>query len=107
MTLKYDSSWQKYQSQVKSFSNIFSQLQLSSKNLVENFFLIGFNIVLIEIIDFNKKLNGFNRFLIEINYFNMKLSFITLTNNGYKEMTKNCVISLKRIVIIYLKVFLI
>lgn len=35
----------------------------------------------------------------------MKLSFITLTNNGYKEMTKNCLISLKRLGINYLKVF--
>ena len=35
----------------------------------------------------------------------MKLAFITLTNNGYKEMTKNCLISLKKIGINYLKVF--
>ena len=35
----------------------------------------------------------------------MKLSFITLTNNGYKEMTKNCLISLRNIGINYLKVF--
>lgn len=35
----------------------------------------------------------------------MKLSFITLTNNGYKEMTKNCLISLKKIGINFLKVY--
>ena len=35
----------------------------------------------------------------------MRLSFITLTNNGYKEMTKNCLTSLKKIGINYLKVF--
>ena len=35
----------------------------------------------------------------------MKLAFITLTNNGYKEMTKNCLISLKKIGINYLKVY--
>ena len=35
----------------------------------------------------------------------MKLAFITLTNNGYKEMTKNCLISLRNIGINYLKVF--
>lgn len=35
----------------------------------------------------------------------MKLAFITLTNNGYKEMTKNCLISLKKLGISYLKVY--
>ena len=35
----------------------------------------------------------------------MKVSFITLTNNGYKNLTKNCLLSLKKLGINYLKVF--
>ena len=35
----------------------------------------------------------------------MKLSFITLTNDGYKEFTENCLVSLKKIGIESLKVY--
>ena len=35
----------------------------------------------------------------------MKIAFITLTNNGYKELTENCIVSLKRLGINDLKVY--
>lgn len=35
----------------------------------------------------------------------MKIAFITLTNNGYKELTENCIVSLKKLGINDLKVY--